>query len=75
MPSEDEWVSRCALRIAEIDPQMGADEAQQLARELRAFERTALMDPAAAVDFVVSEMNRPGGRFERRIKPRGGDAG
>jgi hypothetical protein len=68
------WIAECAGRIAEVDPQMAADEALQLAQDLQRFERTAAMTPAAAVEFVMQEMARPGGRFERRLKPRDGTA-
>jgi hypothetical protein len=74
-PNKEEWLMQCAQRIAEVDPQLTAAEARQLARDLQNFERTAAMAPAAAVAFVVQEMARPGGRFERRLKTRSGDLG
>lgn len=61
------WVQRCALRIVEIEPQIPAEEATQIARTMFGAERTAVMDPAAAADFVADQMrqaSRP--RFERR---------
>ena len=65
------WLERCANRIAEVDQNIGADEARRPARELYSFERTAAMAPEAAVDFVASELARPTrGRFERRIQTR-----
>lgn len=67
----DEWISRCAQRIGEIDGDIPEDEAYDIARELQSFERTAVMPPELAVDFVASELatGRPG-RFERRLVPR-----
>ncbi|WP_280154474.1 hypothetical protein [Piscinibacter sp. XHJ-5] len=65
------WLERCANRIIEVDRDIAADEARRLARELQAFERTGVMAPEAAVDFVASELARPRpGRFERRASPR-----
>jgi hypothetical protein len=39
--------------------------------ELQSFERTAMMSPESAVDFVAAELSsgQPN-RFERRLKPR-----
>ena len=67
----DVWISRCATRIVEVDARIDLQEAESIARELRSFERTAVMEPEQAVDFVASELAR-GQRthFERRIKPR-----
>ena len=66
-----EWCNRCAGRIVELDPEMFAGEAQALARDLHAFERTRAMGPLAAADFVATEMKRPErGPFERRSRPR-----
>lgn len=66
------WLERCAHRITEVDRDIAADEARRIAREMRAFERTAVMAPEAAVDFVASELARPRpGPFERRASPRG----
>jgi hypothetical protein len=66
------WIDRCAHRIVEIDRRIELDEAATIARDLRAFERTAVMEPEQAVDFVASELAR-GQRtnFERRSAPRG----
>ena len=65
------WLERCANRITEIDRDIAADEARRIARELQSFERTAVMAPEAAVDFVASELAQPNrGRFERRTTPR-----
>lgn len=67
----DVWIHRCAQRIVEIDYRIELDEAATIARELRAFERTAVMEPEAAVDFVAAEL--ASGRrtnFERRSAPR-----
>lgn len=69
LPSS-EWIERCAQRIVQIDAHIAGDEAKGLARELRQFERTAMMVPEAAVDFVAAELARPAPRFERRAAPR-----
>jgi hypothetical protein len=69
-PTTEDWLAQCVRRLAEVDPQLAGDEAIALAQDLQKFERTAAMSPEAAVDFVVLEMARPGGRFERRVKPR-----
>ena len=69
----EDWLAQCARHLAEVDPQLAGDEALQLAHDMQKFERTAAMSPAAAVDFVMLEMARPGGRFERRFKPRNGE--
>jgi hypothetical protein len=68
---QDIWLERCARRIAEVEQGIAADEARRIARDLRAFERTAAMPPEAAVEFVAREMARPDrDRFERRNSPR-----
>lgn len=68
---QDVWIERCARRIAEVETGIAADEARRIARDLRAFERTAAMPPEAAVEFVAREMARPDrDRFERRASPR-----
>ena len=69
LPS-DEWIARCAQRILQIEQDIASDEARRIAADLRHFERTAAMDPEAAVDFVASELGRPDQRFERRSAPR-----
>jgi len=67
----DVWLERCAHRIVEVDRQIDAREAQHIARALQSFERTAVMEPERAVDFVAAELARDEPtRFERRIKPR-----
>jgi hypothetical protein len=65
------WLNRCARRIVQVDQRIEPDEAQGIARDLLSFERTAVMPPEQAVDFVASELSR-GQRthFERRAKPR-----
>ena len=68
--SGDDWITRCALRILQVNPTMTGDEALGLAHELRGFERTGAMAPEAAVDFATSAQARPGHRFERRAGPR-----
>jgi len=66
------WLDRCANRIVEVDRAIDVREAKDIARDLQAFERTAVMAPEAAVDFVAAELSR-GQRthFERRATPRG----
>ena len=65
------WRERCARRIAEIEPELLPVEARSLAQDLHAFERTRVMSPEAAADFVASEMGRPDrARFERRSADR-----
>lgn len=68
------WRERCAHRIAELDPQLSGAEAREIAADFQAFERTGVMAPEEAADFVVSEMNRPDSpRFERRLRSRAPD--
>jgi len=65
------WRSRCAKRFNEIDSDLTADEVDELAGEVYAFERTRAMLPEDAADFVAREMSRPDlPRFERRATPR-----
>ena len=65
------WRSRCARRIAELDPDLTRSEAERLAGDLHAFERTAAMSPEDAAEFVSIEMSRPErAPFERRATPR-----
>ena len=65
------WRSRCALRLAELDPEMSRMEAERLAKDIHAFERTRAMSPEAAAEFVSVEMARPDrAPFERRTQPR-----
>ena len=61
------WRSRCAQRIAELDHEISRMEAERLARDIHAFERTRAMSPEAAAEFVSVEMARPDrAPFERR---------
>jgi len=70
------WRSRCAQRMAELDPDLTRSEADRLARDVHAFERTRAMEPEAAAEFVSIEMSRPErAPFERRSVPRGREAG
>ena len=70
------WRSRCAQRMAELDPDLTRSEAERLAKDVHAFERTRAMDPEAAAEFVSIEMSRPErAPFERRSMPRGREAG
>ena len=65
------WLERCALRITEVDQHIDAREAQAIALELQSFERTAVMEPERAVDFVADQLaSGQRTRFERRSKPR-----
>ena len=65
------WLNRCAQRIVQVDERIDPDEAKDIARDLLSFERTAVMPPEQAVDFVAAELSR-GQRthFERRATPR-----
>jgi len=66
-----DWRSRCAQRIAELDPDISRSEAERLAKDVYAFERTRAMEPEAAAEFISSEMARPDrAPFERRATPR-----
>ncbi len=70
------WRSRCAQRMAELDPDLTRSEADRLAKDVHAFERTRAMEPEAAAEFISIEMSRPErAPFERRSVPRGGEAG
>ena len=65
------WLERCAHRIVEVDHDIAAEEARRIARDLQSFERTGVMEPEAAVDFVTSELSQAQpGPFERRSQPR-----
>ena len=65
------WRSRCAQRIAELDNDISRIEAERLARDVYAFERTRAMSPESAAEFVSVEMARPDrAPFERRSAPR-----
>jgi hypothetical protein len=61
------WIKRCCARMAQIEPNLAADEADEIAHAMWAFERTGVMEPEAAVDFVVRAMlDETPARFERR---------
>ncbi|MGZ5216080.1 MAG: hypothetical protein ACXWCV_17810 [Caldimonas sp.] len=63
----DDWCERCAKRLAELDRNLSQDEADEVAEDVYAFERTRAMAPETAADFVATEMARPDrSRFERR---------
>jgi len=65
------WLSRCAQPIVQVDQRIDPEEAEHIARDLLSFERTAVMPPEQAVDFVASELSRgQRTRFERRSAPR-----
>lgn len=67
----DDWRTRCAQRIAELDQELSRIEAERLARDVWAFERTRAMSPEAAAEFVAIEMSRPDrAPFERRATAR-----
>ena len=64
---EAAWLERCRARILAVTPDLSAEEAAEVARSMRSSERTAAMEPEAAVDFVVSQMRQDvPPRFERR---------
>jgi len=70
------WRKRCAQRMSELDPDLTRSEAERLALDVHAFERTRAMEPEAAAEFVSIEMSRPErAPFERRSVPRGREAG
>ena len=70
------WRIRCAQRMVELDPHLPRGEAERLAQDVHAFERTRAMEPEAAAEFVSIEMSRPErAPFERRSAPRGREAG
>jgi hypothetical protein len=65
------WCIRCAQRISELDPDISRIEAERLAKDVYAFERTRAMSPEAAAEFISVEMARPDrAPFERRATPR-----
>ena len=65
------WRSRCAQRMAELDADLTRSEADRLAKDVHAFERTRAMAPEAAAEFVSIEMSRPDrAPFERRAAAR-----
>lgn len=66
-----DWRVRCARRIAELDRDISRIEAERLAKDVYAFERTRAMSPEAAAEFVAIEMTRPDrAPFERRSAAR-----
>ena len=66
-----EWRQRCAQRIRELDDGITEIEAQTVAQDVYAFERTRAMLPEEAADFVAEQMSQPEPpRFERRSKDR-----
>jgi hypothetical protein len=70
-PDATDWRIRCALRITELDQDISKSEAERLARDVYAFERTRAMTPEAAAEFVAVEMTRPDrAPFERRAVAR-----
>jgi hypothetical protein len=70
-PDAADWRTRCAQRIAELDQDLSRIEAERLARDVYAFERTRAMSPEAAAEFVAVEMSRPDrAPFERRAMAR-----
>lgn len=63
----NQWRTRCAHRITVLDSQITRSEAQTVAEDVYAFERTRAMAPEDAADFVAEEMSRAvPPRFERR---------
>ncbi len=70
-PDGADWRNRCAQRIAELDQDLSRIEAERLARDVYAFERTRAMTPEAAAEFIAIEMSRPDrAPFERRAAAR-----
>jgi hypothetical protein len=68
--SAELWVRRCMARMRQLDPHLALEDAEEIATEMYDFERTGVMAPEAAVDFVVTQMlNEPFARFERRATP------
>lgn len=62
-----EWLRRCRAHLLVVEPTLADDEAAEIADAIHAFERTRVMAPEAAVDFVARELRRqPLPRFERR---------
>ena len=67
----EDWRIRCARRIAELDQDITRIEAERLAKDVYAFERTRAMSPEEAAEFVAIEMSRPDrAPFERRSAAR-----
>ena len=67
----DDWRDRCARRISELDQDITRIEAERLAKDVYAFERTRAMSPEEAAEFVAIEMSRPDrAPFERRSAAR-----
>ncbi|MEO7055640.1 MAG: hypothetical protein ABI281_04625 [Caldimonas sp.] len=70
-PLSRAWKERCARRIIELDSQLSDIDALGIAAEFEAFERTRVMAPEDAADFVMGVMTRTDpGRFERRARAR-----
>lgn len=60
-------------RLRALDPKLPLEDAEEIAIEMHEFERTGVMEPEAAVDFVVAQMrDEPSARFESaRFERRG----
>lgn len=75
MPDEpmgrEEWATRCARRIVEVDDAIAPNEARRIALDMRQVERLAAMQPEDAVAFVQRQLasERPD-RYERRTNSR-----
>lgn len=69
--NSEEWTLRCAQRIVEVDPDIGADEASRIAADMVLVERLSAMAPDAAVDFVRHQLaaEQPD-KYERRSRAR-----
>lgn len=65
-----DWIARCIRQIRLVEPSLTEREAADVARQLLRFERTAVMLPEDAVQFVVAELAAPTPRFERRSHSR-----
>ena len=46
----NDWQTRCARRIGELDQEITRSEAERLAKDVYAFERTRAMSPEEAAD-------------------------
>jgi hypothetical protein len=66
-PAAKRWIDDCASRMIDVEPDLTREEALEIARSVREFERTGAMQPDAAARFLASEMRTPShSRFERR---------
>ena len=67
----EEWATRCARRIVELDDDIAPNEARRIALDMRQVERLAAMPPEAAVAFVQRQLaSEQPDRYERRSRSR-----